>query len=74
MPVLDGFKVCRRLAVDSHLRRDHAILLMSAHGRLEHLDLAVADAVIAKPFDIEALLAVAERLARRIGAHATRWR
>ena len=32
MPVLDGVEVCRRLAVDPHLRRDHAVLLMSAHG------------------------------------------
>lgn len=68
MPVLDGVEVCRRLAVDPHLRRDHAIVLTSAHGRLEHPDLSLADAVIAKLFDIKVLLAVVERLARRVGA------
>lgn len=74
MPVMDGFAVCRRLAADPALRRDHAIVLMTAHGRLQHLDLSVADAVIAKPFDIEALLAIVERLAQRVRAQsARRW-
>lgn len=68
MPVMDDFEVCRRLAADPDLRRDHTIVLLSAHGRLDRLDLPVADAVIAKPFDIEALLAVVEHVTGRVRA------
>lgn len=62
MPVMDGFEVCRRLAADAALRRDHAIVLMSAHHRLATQNCPVVEAVIRKPFDIEALLTLMERL------------
>ncbi len=64
MPVMDGVEVCRRLAANPALRGEHAIVLMSARRGLGHGDCPAADAVIAKPFDIEALLALVERLAR----------
>jgi two-component system response regulator MprA len=65
MPRVDGFEVCRRLEFDPALRDRHAIILMSARKRLEEADSPVIDATIAKPFDVEALLATVDRLAER---------
>lgn len=63
MPGVDGFEVCRRLAADSHLVDHHAIILMSARRNLQAADCRGVQATIAKPFEIDELVALVERLA-----------
>jgi CheY-like chemotaxis protein len=64
MPRVDGFEVCRRLAADPHLRDDHAVVLMSARRNLAAADQTAIAASLAKPFEIDELLALVARLAR----------
>lgn len=66
MPRVDGFEVCRRLEANPALRDQHAIILMSARKRLEEADSPVVNAMIAKPFDVNALLATVDRLAEHL--------
>lgn len=58
MPILDGVAACRQIKSDPTLVRI-PVVLMSARTNLnrESGDLACADALIAKPFDIDHLLA-----------------
>ncbi|HEV7129517.1 MAG TPA: response regulator [Ktedonobacterales bacterium] len=63
MPRVDGFEVCRRLAADSHLRDSHAVVLMSARRNLETADHTAVTATIPKPFEIDDLLTLVDRLA-----------
>jgi len=57
MPRMDGITACQRIKANpatAHIR----IVLMSARGNLtaQNLALACADAVLAKPFDLDQLL------------------
>lgn len=63
MPGIDGFEVCRRLASDARLRDDHAVVLMSARRNLQAADHTAIRATISKPFEVDDLLALVERLA-----------
>jgi CheY-like chemotaxis protein len=67
MPGMDGYEVCRRVWADLALRDRHLIVLMSARKLLNRADFPVAVANIAKPFDIERLLEMVNRLAERTG-------
>src|SRR5262245_28816729 len=57
MPVMDGIEACRRLKADHHTA-DVPVVLMSARTNLTRQsgDLVQADALVAKPFDIDYLL------------------
>lgn len=57
MPVMDGIEACRRLKADQHTA-DVPVVLMSARTNLTRQsgDLVQADALVAKPFDIDYLL------------------
>jgi CheY-like chemotaxis protein len=57
MPVMDGIEACRRLKADQHTA-DMPVVLMSARTNLTRQsgDLVQADALVAKPFDIDYLL------------------
>ncbi len=57
MPVMDGIEACRRLKADQHTA-DIPVVLMSARTNLtrQSQDLVNADALVAKPFDIDYLL------------------
>jgi CheY-like chemotaxis protein len=61
MPVMDGIDLSRRLKEDA-LTHDVPIVLISAAGRAEAAR-SVADAFLAKPFDVETLLDVVRRYA-----------
>jgi two-component system response regulator MprA len=64
MPRVDGFEVCRRLEASPALRDQHAIVLMSARKHLNEANSPVVDATLAKPFDLDTLLATVDRLAK----------
>lgn len=57
MPVMDGVEACRRMKADPHTA-DIPVVLMSARTNLtrQSQDLMSADALVAKPFDIDFLL------------------
>jgi CheY-like chemotaxis protein len=57
MPVLDGVEACRQVKANP-ATADIPVVLMSARTNLtrQSLDLASADALVAKPFDIDHLL------------------
>ncbi len=57
MPVLDGVTTCRQMKADPHLARI-PVVLMSARTNLNRAnqELICADALVAKPFDIDHLL------------------
>ncbi len=70
MPFLDGLTLCRRL----RSRGDHTPILMltartETSDRVSGLD-AGADAYLAKPFDVDELLATVRALLRRVAFHA----
>ena len=58
MPVIDGVELCRRLRADERTRQV-PIVVMTAAGRSQS-EVAPADAYLAKPFDLDALLALVE--------------
>ena len=55
MPVLDGISVCKILKRDPRTK-DVPIIIMSASSVLQEQGRVCADAVLAKPFDIDYLL------------------
>ncbi len=57
MPIMDGIEACRRIKAD-HNTADIPVVLMSARTNLtrQSQDLVHADALVAKPFDIDYLL------------------
>ena len=67
MPDMDGYEVCRRLKSDP-LTSNIAVVFITAMGNEEHeakgLDLGAVD-FIAKPFDLEVLMAKVQALLRR---------
>jgi CheY-like chemotaxis protein len=70
MPGMDGIEVARRLKADPRTRAI-PIALMSAAGRLaEPAPAAAADALLPKPFDLDRVLAVVDRLAGGEGTTA----
>jgi CheY-like chemotaxis protein len=60
MPVIGGLELCRILKRDPSTVNIPVVLMSAAHPRA--LTDAIADAVIGKPFDLEALEALVERL------------
>jgi CheY-like chemotaxis protein len=60
MPRLDGFEVCRRLKADPATRAIPVIAMSAGERRWAALD-AGCDAFIAKPFDVEELVATIRR-------------
>jgi CheY-like chemotaxis protein len=71
MPGMSGMEVVNRVAADGRLAHRHACILMTANPealplalvqRLKHLSVPV----IAKPFDLDTLLALIERAAERV--------
>lgn len=56
MPVMDGIELCRRLRADARTC-EVPIVVMTAAGRAQS-DAARADAYLAKPFDLDALLEI----------------
>jgi CheY-like chemotaxis protein len=67
MPIVDGYEVIRRLNANPAWLDDHRVVLMSA-GRnlaLTHLPSLseVVQALVPKPFELDALLEVVQRVA-----------
>ena len=62
MPVLNGAELCRRLKARTGAQRI-PVILMSAAG-LEGARAARADALVAKPFDLDVIDALVQRLLR----------
>lgn len=63
MPVMDGITVCKMVKRDPHTR-DLPVIIMSASESLrEQARNASADAVIAKPFDIDYLVSTVHQFA-----------
>src|ERR1044071_1786646 len=52
MPVLDGISVCKMVKRDPHTK-DLPVIIMSASNTLQEQGRVCADAVLAKPFDID---------------------
>jgi CheY-like chemotaxis protein len=63
MPGMDGEEVCKRLAANPALRRDHALAVVSARSNLQQVRCPGVDAMLAKPFEVEDLLQLVARLA-----------
>ena len=57
MPLMDGPELCRRVKGDA-ATRDMPVVLMSAIDARLDADAAGADAFVAKPFDLDRLLAL----------------
>ena len=55
MPVMDGLSVCKMVKRDPRTK-DMPVIIMSASGILRERGEAYADAVLAKPFDIDRLV------------------
>ncbi len=70
MPVLNGVEACRRIKADPHTA-DIPVVLMSARTNLnrQNQELDTADALVAKPFDIDYLLNTIQEL---LNEHSTR--
>lgn len=60
MPLMDGAELCRRLKAEA-ATRGLPVVLMSAVDMARYAD-AGADAMLSKPFDLDVLEGVAERL------------
>ncbi|HLW01727.1 MAG TPA: response regulator [Ktedonobacterales bacterium] len=56
MPIMDGWEVCRHLAVRPALRQHLSIILMSAGEKLEQARDLQVEGYLAKPFDVDHLL------------------
>ena len=57
MPIMDGWELCRQMAERPALRRNLSIILMSAGERLEQARDLQVEGYLAKPFDVDQLLA-----------------
>jgi CheY-like chemotaxis protein len=69
MPDMDGIEVARRLRAD-HRTQQARIVLMSAAQRLnERAHEAPVDELLAKPFDLDHVLALIDRLTGETPAH-----
>jgi two-component system, chemotaxis family, chemotaxis protein CheY len=56
MPIMDGWELCRHLSDRPELRRQLAIILMSAGEKLDQARDLQVEGYLAKPFDIDHLL------------------
>lgn len=63
MPHLDGYAVCQQLESEPSLLARHAVVVMSAALHVDAPLPACACETLAKPFDLNRALALAERLA-----------
>ena len=61
MPVLDGITVCKMVKRDPQTR-DVPVIIMSASESLRDRGSECADGVLSKPFDIDRLLTMVDRL------------
>ena len=61
MPVLDGMQLCRQLKADESTKAI-PVILMSSASVLGEAGLAGADAFIAKPFNLDEMEALVQRL------------
>jgi two-component system, OmpR family, response regulator VicR len=60
MPIVGGVELCRILKADPATANIPVVLMSAAHSRVSAV--SKADAVIAKPFDLDTLDALIERL------------
>jgi CheY-like chemotaxis protein len=63
-PVLDGVAAIKALKADPATRRIRTIAMSAGHNLRLHVDDLPADGVLAKPFDLEALLTLVEDATR----------
>lgn len=67
MPVVDGYEVIRQLKANPAWLDDHRVVLMSAGRHLTAAPLSalreVVQALLPKPFELDTLLAVVQRVA-----------
>jgi CheY-like chemotaxis protein len=67
MPVVDGYEVVRRLRENPVLLDDHRVMLMTAGRAVATTPVAALDhvvlAIVPKPFELDTLLEVVQRLA-----------
>lgn len=69
MPLVDGFEVCRRLKGDPATRTIPVVLMSAARERQSAMN-GGADDFLAKPFEIDAMLALVRHWLRRSTADA----
>jgi CheY-like chemotaxis protein len=60
MPTMSGKEVCTVLEADTHLRKRHIIILMSAMDNLEEAASLQVDAILQKPFVVEDVIDILE--------------
>jgi CheY-like chemotaxis protein len=64
MPIVDGFEVARRLRAEPQTRDIPIVIMTAMHDAAARGREIPTEHVLAKPFDIEDLLALVEELAR----------
>jgi CheY-like chemotaxis protein len=67
LPVMSGVEAIKALKADPATQTIRTVAMSAGTNLLQHLDDLPADGVLAKPFDIEALLAVVAVHSRRPG-------
>ncbi len=60
MPAMSGKELCAILEADTHLRKRHIIVLMSAMDNLEEAASLQVDAILQKPFVVEDVIDILE--------------
>jgi CheY-like chemotaxis protein len=60
MPAMSGKELCAVLEADTHLRKRHIIVLMSAMDNLEEAATLQVDAILQKPFVVEDVIDILE--------------
>ena len=60
MPAMSGKELCTVLEADTHLRKRHIIVLMSAMDNLEEAASLQVDAILQKPFVVEDVIEILE--------------
>ncbi len=60
MPAMSGKELCTVLEADTHLRKRHIIVLMSAMDNLEEAASLHVDAILQKPFVVEDVIEILE--------------
>ena len=60
MPAMSGKELCAVLEADTHLRKRHIIVLMSAMDNLEEAASLQVDAILQKPFVVEDVIDILE--------------